>query len=155
MNMFEEARALAITMNMRKMSQSKLASMLGVSQSFVANKLRLLKLDEDMQNQILTYKLTERHARALLKLTDKESRQTVLDRICTEGLSVARSEALVDFYHCAEAPKYSSKAEGLTATYSFLDNLNNWVDFLSRSGAKTSKKVSHEGSKIYVTICIE
>ena len=152
--MFEEARSLAGMMKMRKISQSEMAKILGVSQSYIANKLRLLRLDSDMQKQILSHGLSERHARAILKLNNKSEQQTVLDRACIERLSVARTEALVDLYHCAEAPKIAGKADAIKNAELFLDNIKNWLDILSSAGIKSRKKTSYDGDKIYVIICL-
>ena len=74
MNMFDEARALSGTIKMRGISQSEMAKMLGVSQSYIANKLRLLTLDDGLKAKICESNLTERHARAILRLRDAELR---------------------------------------------------------------------------------
>ena len=102
MNMFEEAKSLDGMLKMRKLSQTEAAKMLGVSQSYVANKLRLLGLEEGLQEKIVAAGLTERHARALLRLKSKEDQQKALDIICARRLSVAESEALVDFMKTSE-----------------------------------------------------
>ena len=154
MDMFEEARALAGTMKMRKMSQNEIAKMLGVSQSYIANKLRLLQLNSDIQKQIVNHRLSQRHARALLRLNDEATRQLLLDRICEEDLSVARTEALVDLYYCSEAPKIEGKGGTLEKVEMFLNSLNNWLNLMSSSGVYTTKKVSYVGKKMYITICI-
>ena len=152
--MFEEAKALEITMKMRKMSQKEMAKSLGVSQSYVANKLRLLKLNKDMQEQITNHSLTERHARALLRLENDEDRQKVLDRVCNEGLSVQRTEALVDLYHIANAPPKNGNAEKLKHIDAFMDNLAKSLSVLSSIGLTTSKKISYESGRTFISICI-
>ena len=152
--MFEEAKALEITMKMRKMSQKEMAKSLGVSQSYVANKLRLLKLDQNMQNQIIQNNLTERHARALLRLESEENRQYVLDRVCKERLSVARTEALVDLYHTANAYEKIGNAEKLKHIDVFMDNLTKSLSVLSSRGLTTSKKISYESGRTFISICI-
>ena len=152
--MFEEAKALEITMKMRKMSQKEMAKSLGVSQSYVANKLRLLKLDQNMRKQILENNLTERHARALLRLDNEENRQIVLDRVCEEKLSVARTEALVDLYYVANAPEKIGNAEKLKHIDVFLDNLTKSLSVLSSRGLTISKKISCENGKTFISICI-
>lgn len=151
---FEEARALEITMKMRKMSQKEMAKSLGVSQSYVANKLRLLKLEPKMQEQILKYHLSERHARALLRLDDADARQTVLDRVCNEGLSVARTEALIDFYHVAFSHNKIGRAEELKYIDAFIDSITNSLSILSSTGLSARKKISYENDKVFISICI-
>ena len=61
MNMFDEARSMHGMIQMCKMTQSELAQKLGVSQSYVANKLRLLKFGEEMQKKITDSAISERH----------------------------------------------------------------------------------------------
>ncbi len=154
MDMFEEARALAITMKMRKLSQNEMAKSLGVSQSYVSNKLRLLGIDGKMQKQITEFSLTERHARALISLKDEKQRAYALDRICAQGLSVAQTEALVGFLKEEEVPQQIGKADKLKATEFFLDNLKNSVNYLSLIGISATHRISYNERKTWVTICI-
>ena len=153
--MFDEARALAITMKMRKLSQSEMAKSLGVSQSYVANKLRLLKLDENSQRKIIEYGLTERHARALLSLEDEKERTIALERIHAQKLSVEQSEAMINFLKNKEFPKKLGKSDKLKATDLFLDNLKNSLESLSSIGISATCKITHDKRKIRITICIQ
>lgn len=155
MDMFEEARALAVTMKMRKMSQSALAKTLNVSQSFVANKLRLLNFNQKMQEQILKYGLSERHARAILRLKDEKSRQSVLDRVCNEGLSVARTEGLVDMLSVAEQPIIISQGEKLSSIDAFIDSIRQSIKVIRSRGANANAKISYENHKVFINICID
>ncbi len=154
MNMFDEARSLAGMIKMRKLSQNEVAKMLGVSQSYVANKLRLLGLDEEMQKKIIAAGLTERHARTLLKL-DQKSRQEALDKICERHLTVAESEALIDFMNTHNLPKKIGNADRLRAIDIFIDGIKNSLASLSAIGVTSSQKTSYHGSKIMITISIE
>ena len=155
MNMFEEAKSLTVMLKMRNLSQNELSKMLGVSKSYVANKLRLLGLGEDMQTQIITAGLTERHARALLRLNDSEQRQRALDTICERGLSVAESEALVDLLRIGEAPKMIGQADRLKGIDAFLKSTKESLATLSSLGIKATQKVTHLGAKTMITICID
>lgn len=96
LNCFEEAEAIASLLRRYGLSQEQAAQKLGKSQSAVANKLRLLRLEEDVREEILTKNLTERHARALLRLSDAESRRRALHTVVSRQLNVAQTEALVD-----------------------------------------------------------
>lgn len=155
MNMFEEAKSLAVMMKMRSLSQADTAKMLGVSGSYVANKLRLLKLDEEMQETILSKGLTERHARALLRLKDNEKRKAVLDKICERHLSVAESEALIDLIKISETSSTFEKGNILRAIDAFLDSVKRSLETMRSLGAGTSSKVSYEKGRIYISICID
>jgi ParB-like chromosome segregation protein Spo0J len=130
MNMFEEARALAVTMNMRKFNQKEIAKSLGVSPSYVANKLRLLKLSEDIQERIIQGRLTERHARALLCLKNEKDRRSALDIICKEKLSVASTEALIDLYNAEGRDQSSLNDKNLKHLDVLLDRI---AELISRS----------------------
>lgn len=155
MNMFEEAKSLTVMMKMRNLTQTELAKMLSVSQSYVANKLRLLSLCEDMQTQIIAAGLTERHARALLRLKSKEEQQKALDIICERQLSVAESEALVDLFHIGETPKTVGQADRLRCIDKFLKSTKESLTTLSSLGIKATQKVTHLGTKTMITICLD
>ena len=70
------------------MTQEQLAATMGKTQSSVSNKLRLLELPEEIQDALLKEKISERHARSLLTLEDKNDQIKMLDRIVTEKLTV-------------------------------------------------------------------
>ena len=95
LNMFEEAQALSELLAQSGMTQDCLANRLSVSQSYVANKLRLLKFEAAHQRAILDSGLTERHARAILRLPE-ELREGAIAHIAKEGLNVADTERYVD-----------------------------------------------------------
>ena len=105
MNMFEEAEALHGMLNMCSMTQSELAAKMGVSQSYVANKLRLLNLSSKSRELILASRLTERHARALLRIKDEALLHTVIKKIRDMRLNVSESEALIDNAIVNELPR--------------------------------------------------
>ncbi len=96
LNFLEESRGLQDILQRYHLSQEQLAQRLGRSQSAIANKLRLLKLPEDVLTALCQNGYTERHARALLRLTDPQQLQTATDTIIKERLTVAQTEALVD-----------------------------------------------------------
>ena len=155
MNMFEEAKSLDGMLKMRKLSQTEAAKMLGVSQSYMANKLRLLGLEEGLQEKIVAAGLTERHARALLRLKSKEDQQKALDIICARRLSVAESEALVDFMKTSELSRIIGRADRLRGIDFFLTETKKSLSALSSIGVNTSHKISYHGNKIIATFCIE
>ena len=154
MSMFDEARSIAVMMKMRGLSQTETAKMLGVSQPYIANKLRLLQLDEGLQNKICASGMTERHARSLLRLSP-EQRGEALDRIIAKNLSVAESEALIDFMRSADIPRKIGGADRIRGIDMFIKETKNTLSALSSIGVTTSQKVSYHGSKIMITIAIE
>ena len=153
--MFDEARAILGMMKMCHASQSEMAKKLGVSQSYVANKLRLLKLDESLQRGITENALTERHARAILRLTDDGQRHTALEKICAKGLNVAETEALVDFLRDETAPKMIGRATAQSRIDVFLSTLKSSLTTLRSLGIDASQTTNFHGTKTYITICID
>jgi ParB family chromosome partitioning protein len=87
----EEAQAYRQLMDLNHLTQAALAKGMGKSQSFVANKLRLLKLIMPVQTAILDHRISERHGRALLDL-DEQQQRTMLMRIVNERLTVRQTE---------------------------------------------------------------
>lgn len=92
----EEAAAIAQLIAAYGLSQEQAAERLGKSQSAIANKLRLLRLSPDCVRLLREHDLSERHARALLRLTDEEDRLKALQVIAARGYNVAQSEAYIE-----------------------------------------------------------
>lgn len=90
----EEAKAYHELMELNKLTQTELAKALGKSQSFVANKLRLLKLAPYVQRVIMQRKVLERHGRSVLSLED-EKQIEVIKQVIAKQLTVKETEALV------------------------------------------------------------
>ncbi|MDC7953802.1 nucleoid occlusion protein [Liquorilactobacillus mali] len=90
----EEAKAYRELMKLNKLTQIELAKALGKSQSFVANKLRLLKLAPYVQRVIMQRKILERHGRSVLSLND-EKQVAIIKRVIDNQLTVKETEALV------------------------------------------------------------
>lgn len=96
LNMFEQAEAFARLIREFHLTQDEAARRVSMSQSAVANKLRILRLLPEERQKILEAGLTERHARALLKLSDPSLRGDVLQHILDRKLNVSASEAYID-----------------------------------------------------------
>ncbi|KHD34500.1 chromosome partitioning protein ParB [Clostridium acetobutylicum] len=92
----EEAEAYYNLIEQYGYTQDKLAQSVGKKQSTIANKLRLLKLDNNVRKALLENNLTERHARALLKLSDKKSQMSVIKSVVSKGLNVKKTEELIE-----------------------------------------------------------
>lgn len=98
LNFFEEALAISKLIKKWNLTQDEVALKLGKAQSTVANKLRLLKFSDEQKAKILTNNLTERHARALLKLTDEKEVEEILNIVIEKKLNVNQTEVLVNQY---------------------------------------------------------
>ncbi|ABY93664.1 nucleoid occlusion protein [Thermoanaerobacter brockii subsp. lactiethylicus] len=95
LNFIEEAEAYYNLINDHHLTQEQLARILGKSQSTIANKLRILKLSKEIKEQLLENDLTERHARALLRLPDEELQKKALEIIIKKKLNVSQTEKLI------------------------------------------------------------
>lgn len=96
LNYFEEAQAYAVLIGEFGFTQEEVARKLGKSQSAIANKLRLLRLPQEIRDRIMVDVITERHARALLKLDDAGKQAEVIQAIYEQGLTVKQTEELVE-----------------------------------------------------------
>ena len=96
LSVFDEAEAIAKLIDFYGMTQEDAAIKLGKSQSTIANKVRLLKLGDNVRKKASEYGLTERHARALLKLNDEKQQLEAVEVIHKRDLNVEASERLID-----------------------------------------------------------
>ncbi len=92
----EEAEGYQNLIRDHGLSQDELARRLGKNQSTIANKMRILKLPMAVKRMLLQYNLTERHARALLRLHDEEMQMHVIQIIVQQNLNVKATEDLVE-----------------------------------------------------------
>lgn len=92
----EEAECYASLLEMYSLTQEQLAQRLGKSQSAVANKLRILRLSPAVKEAMYDARMTERHARALLRLRDEETQLSVVGQVRSKALSVKDTEKLVE-----------------------------------------------------------
>lgn len=96
LNYLEEAIGYVNLMKTFNMTQEALAQRLGKSQSTIANKIRLLKLSDEVRQKLLQTNLTERHARALLRLNSEEKQLKMIHEITDRGLTVSQAEKRID-----------------------------------------------------------
>ncbi|MDD2518311.1 MAG: ParB/RepB/Spo0J family partition protein [Bacilli bacterium] len=92
----EEAVSYKKILDMGYLNQESLANKIDRNQSTISNKLRLLNLDDSVQDALLDNKISERHARSLLRLSDKTKQQEMLNRIISERLTVRRTDEEID-----------------------------------------------------------
>lgn len=158
---FEEAVGIYNLIQTYGFSQEEAAKKLGKSQSAISNKLRLLKLDPDVMKLILRNGLSERHARALLRLESREDQLSALDQILEENMNVSQTDAYIEHLLVQrnnpqpEAPKLKP-----TTTYIFkdvrlfLNTINHAVDTMRNSGIKADIQRDEDDSQIRMTIHI-
>ena len=130
-------------------SQEDAARRLGKAPSTVSNKLRLLSLPEEARTRLMENGLTERHARALLKL-DKEDIMPIIDKIIEKKLNVTQTDELIeDIIDKKVSPKRQTKRM-FSDVKIFLNTINTAVDTMKKSGIGADIKREDTGdSYIY------
>ena len=149
LDFIEEALGIRRLVQDHEMSQEQAARMLGKSQSAVANKLRLLRHSDAVLSAIREAGLTERHARALLKLRSEDETLAAICRIAKEGMSVARTEKYIDSL-LAEQEKKAPKAN----VGAFLNTLTQNLQKIQLSGIAAVSERRETESQIVLTITI-
>ena len=97
-NFFESAEKIADFIKNNGLTQENAAIRLGMAQSTIANKLRLLRMSDIERREITDNKLTERHARALLRISSSDERLRLIDYIIHNHMNVECSERMIDDY---------------------------------------------------------
>ena len=153
MEMFEEARAMSGTLKLCNITQKELAERMGVSQSYVANKLRLLSFSPYLEKLITKYEISERHARAILRLESEEDRLEILEKVISRNLTVRECEALVDLKVDSYAPVMIERAEATEKIETFTKTLKSSLTTLRSHGIDVTDTTSYYGNKMYLTLC--
>lgn len=131
LNSLEEAKSYKKILDKEGLTQEELAKKIGVSQSTIANKLRLLNLTSEAQDALMNDKISERHARSLLSVTDPEKQKALLNKVISERLTVRqlddeikKESNLVSEPVISEAPAYEDLGDVSTPVenLSVLDN---------------------------------
>ena len=149
LDFIEEALGIRRLMQQHNMSQEQAARLLGKSQSAVANKLRLLRHSDAVLAAIRDAGLTERHARALLKLRSEDETLTAISQIARQGMSVARAEAYIESLLKGKKEKSESANVG-----TFLNTLTQTLQKIQLSGIAAVSERRETESQIVLTITI-
>lgn len=92
----EEGMSYEKILQIGDLTQAELSKQLGKKQSTIANKIRLLKLDDEVKNALLNNKISERHARSLLRLYDKKDQRRMLEKIINQRLTVRQTDEEIE-----------------------------------------------------------
>ena len=149
LDFIEEARGISLLMESWAMSQDQTARLLGKSQSAIANKLRILRHSPKVLAALRDGGLTERHARALLKLDQELDKLAAIQVIVKEGMSVARTERYVDQLMLRQSDEPRSVNLGV-----FLNHLNQSLARIQRSGIGAVSERRETEAEIVLTITI-
>lgn len=150
LNIFEEAAAIASLIDLHNLTQEEIAERLSLTQSAIANKLRLLKLTDTERAMIISNNLTERHARALLKLKDTVARSEALAYIISNNLNVKQSEIYIEHI-------LSPHSESNSVVYdykNYISAIQKAIDGLRSIGAEAKTSCSETDNELIYTITI-
>jgi len=153
----EEAEGYEKLVNTFHLTQESMAGRVGKKQSTIANKLRLLKLSPSVRNTLHESDLTERHARALLKLENEETQKTVLKKIIKDHLNVKQTETLVDKTLKQEG-KLNKKKPRIVIVNDvriYLNSIKNIMDAVKNSGIPSCMEQEMDGDDVVVTLRIK
>lgn len=153
----EEAEAIFHLVQEHKYTQEQIARKLGKRQSAVANKIRLLKLPTEARKMIQDNGLTERHARALLRITDEQLQLKILKIVCEKQLNVTQTEMLIErTLERLSAPKNEKEGriKGIVELRMFLNTVNKAIDVVKRAGVPILTQKKDRGDCIEYVIKI-
>lgn len=109
LNYIEEAKAYKKLMDDFKLTQAEIAQKVGKQQSTISNKIRLLTLPEDILELLTVHGLTERHARALLRIEEENNRRKIINKIVKNNLNVKQTEKLIEEFLEGQAEQKRKK----------------------------------------------
>ena len=149
LDFIEEARGISLLMTQWGFSQEQAARVMGKSQSAIANKLRILKHSPQVLDALREGNLTERHARALLKLTTEQDKLLAIAKICREKMGVAQTERYIEtLLAVPEKPRKTADVG------SFLKNITTALAKIQLSGVPAVSERRETDSQIVMTITI-
>lgn len=160
LNYIEEAEAFVAVISEYGLTQDELAEKLGKTQSTVANKIRILKLPVKIRAMLCEYGLTERHARALLKLPNENLQLEAVTEVVKRGLNVAKTEALIErmLGKLNTAENTEKKPSHLPHTFKdiriFSNTIRKAVELMNKSGVNATTKRRENDNYIEYTIKI-
>ena len=162
LDFFEEANGFKRLIEQFSLTQEEAARKVGKTQSAVANKLRLLRLSQQNMELIRCNNLTERHARALLRLNDEADRINVTNYIIEHELNVSRTEEYIDeFLKAKDNPQPVVEPESgkhvvrlFKDVRFFLNTLNRAVGVMVDAGIGATVKQQESDDGLTLTICI-
>lgn len=154
LGVFEEARGISRLIRRYGLTQEQAAKKLGKTQSTIANKLRLLKLSPEEQEWIENAGLSERHARALLKLDSENKRREVLSKVISENLNVKQTEELVSIFtnNASKVMKRSNSKAVIKDFRIFVNTINKAVSTMRMAGINAQTHQTDNDNFIEYTI---
>lgn len=154
LELFEEAEGIRRLIERWHVTQEEAASRLGKSQSAVANKLRLLRFSESERERIVSSGLSERHARALLRLEDQRLREKALSFVIEKKLNVRQTEEYVEKLLSGDKNTNQKKTPVIKDVRIFLNTISHAIATMKQSGisAQTLQSETEEYIECVVRI---
>lgn len=132
---FDEAEGYSNLISDFNITQEELAQKIGKTQATIANKIRLLKLSPIVKKIIKANNLTERHARALLKLPTEEMQLKALKKITENNLNVTQTDKYIEFLLSPQKPKRNQKSMRIFKDIRIFSNtIKQAIDMMNKSG---------------------
>lgn len=161
LHFLEEAEGFQQLITSFGFTQEELAKRMGKNQSTIANKMRLLKLIPEVRGVVASEKLTERHARSLLKLEDSRLQLEVLELIKEKGLNVRETEELIEEFLEDIARQVEEKSKPKRSVVKvirdvriFINTINNVVGEMKKTGLKIKVKQEQDEEYIHINLRI-
>lgn len=158
LNYFEEAEGYKKLIDEFNLTQEEVAKRVGKSQSTIANKIRILRLPDEVKNLINTDLITERHARALLKLGDEQSQQEALKEIYENELNVRETDLLIDEYINRKNDKEKPKGNRIVRIFKdmriYINTIKTAVKTIEEAGIKVNMEERDLNDHVEVVIKI-
>lgn len=155
LDFIEEANGLSQLIKLFGMSQEEAARRIGKSQSAVANKLRLLKLPEDVLASLRDNGLTERHGRALLRLPDENAQRMALEYMIEHDLNVAVADAYIESLLREPEDKPDPKRTFIMKDVRvFVNTILHGLDLMKQGGIDAGMKREETDDELILTISI-
>lgn len=159
LNFIEEAMGYENLIKEHEFTQQQLAAKLGKNQSTIANKIRILRLPTDIKIKLVENSLTERHARALLKLPNEELMREVLEKVIKSDLNVKKTEKLIaDILEDLKQPKdgedKKQTVKGIMGMRIYLNTIKQAYEAITNTGLEAKYKEVDKGDHIEVVVKI-
>lgn len=159
-NFFEEAEGYQNLMVNFGYTQEEIAKMIGKTQSTISNKMRILKLPREIKKIILENNISERHARALLKLNHPNLQKEILEKIIKHNFNIFQTERFIEKTLkrvSGNSIKNTQKIKGYFSDIKiFTNSIKSAVDIMQESGVKTDYSVEKIGNsyEIKIKVCM-
>ena len=150
----EEANAYKTLIDTYDMNQTELANKVGKKQSTIANKLRLLKLSDDVKFALKSKQITERHARAMLSI-EPEKQQSVLQEVLKKSLNVQQTESLIN-KPVKEKPKAKKSPTKISRNVKIaINTINQATEMIQKSGVEVISETEEADDEYIITLRVK